>query len=190
MTMAAKRFRLPITIAASAMVGAMIGSPLAGASASVMHKISGADITPHSIAGNRLKPNTVTGAQIKESTLAVVPKATVAESTAPLIWHPLKPTNGWVVAVIVSRAPAFAVSSEGIVYFRGGVDGTSASSNVPFVMPKADWPSGTVAMSDSQGSTFTGKITVTSAGLAEVGLDASDGSYGLTSLDGLQYALG
>lgn len=78
MTMRTKPLHQPALLACAALLGAMIGSPLAGAAASVAHKISGSDIKKASIAGNRMKKDTVTDKQVKESSLKTVPKASKA----------------------------------------------------------------------------------------------------------------
>jgi hypothetical protein len=87
----------------------------------------------HKISGSELKANSVTGKQVKESTLGVVPEAT---SLPPLKWHKLVMQHGWESAQGYRRA-AYAVDAQGIVHFRGAIDGGThgVTDTVAFTLP-------------------------------------------------------
>jgi hypothetical protein len=179
MTTLSKRAHLTVIVASAALVGGMVGSPLAGVAASVAHKID----------GSRLKPNSVTGTQVKESTLGTVPQAKLAKALPTLKWTSVSLINGWEAA---ERFPAVALSSEGIVYMRGAITGSSATDEVAFVLPTAMRPtSGYVLLASDQSVSETGSVFISTDGSVSVRTDPSDPSSDeYASLEGLLFALG
>ncbi len=127
------------SILVASVVGLIVGLALPAAGRAASQLINGASIKEHSIAGNRLKHNTITGKQVKESSLGTVPRA---QTLPPLVWHPIKPINGWAdgsIGTPAYRSPAYAVDAQGLVHFRGTLDG-GLSGTVAFTLPKADLP--------------------------------------------------
>jgi hypothetical protein len=126
-----------VAIAAGGLVVGL-AVPAAGREANLL--INGASIAKHSIAGNRLKANTLTGKQIKESSLGTVPRA---KSLTKLVWHPITLENGWVSGSGGPppnyRSPAYAIDAQGLVHFRGTLEGGVAGTYA-FVLPKAAAP--------------------------------------------------
>jgi len=175
------------SILVAAVVGLIVGLALPAAGRTASQLINGASIKEHSIAGNRLEHNTITGKQVKESSLGIVPRA---RTLSPLVWHPITPINGWADGHIGTpsyRSPAYAVDAQGLVHFRGTLDG-GGSGTVAFTLPKADLPKpGIVVDCPMMASGGKGAVLMfTSKGAAPSPGDASSEDISdLSILDGV-----
>jgi hypothetical protein len=120
-----------ITVVMVAAVALVVGLAAPATAHQLVHKINGSDI----------KANTVTGKQIKESTLAAVPEA---KTLPKLAWHSLALESGWSMSTSgFQRPPAYAVDAQGIIHFRGAIQGTTeAIGHVAFVLPSGLVPAG------------------------------------------------
>jgi hypothetical protein len=175
------------------------------------NSVSSKQIKNSSITSSDVKNNTLTGSDIKESKLGTVPSATSATaaataghagsadnathattadtaSTLPsLTYHPLTLINNWDNYNSPDRIPSYAVDAQGIVHFRGAIEGGSDVN--AFTLPAAIAPGSVVWLTADEVFGTTGRIDIYPDGNVYVEDDPDDAGSGanFTSLDGITY---
>jgi len=172
-------------------------------------------IAAKAVNGSKVATDSLTGAKILESSLGPVPSATnathatssdsatnaghatnadhatTADSVPALNFTNLTLKNGWVGNCPDDGVPAIAKSSEGVVYFRGGVCRTTGTSTNPFAVPAGFAPSAVEYIPVDQNLGATGRIVIRPTGEVFVENDPDHAGSGTTAthLAGASYTL-
>ena len=163
-------------------------------------------IAAKAVNGSKVAADSLTGANILESSLGPVPAATnatsatsatnadhatTADSVPALNFTNLTLKNGWVGNCPDDGVPAIAKSSEGVVYFRGGICRTSGTSTNPFAVPAGFAPSEVEYIAVDQNLGTTGRIVIRPTGEVFVDSDPDHAGSGTTAthLAGASYTL-
>jgi hypothetical protein len=118
--------------------------------------------------------------------------ADIATDVQEVDWEPLTPDNGWAAYGNGTRDPAVAEGPAGVVYFRGAIERTSGTSDIPFDLEPELRPEGLIYLTASQADGATGRIFFDSDGEVHVedDPDHADSGASFTSLEGLSYVVG
>lgn len=160
-------------------------------------------IAAKAVNGSKVAADSLTGAKILESSLGPVPSAAnaghatnadhaaTADSVPALNFTNLALKNGWVGNCPDDGVPAIAKSSEGVVYFRGGICRASGTSTNPFAVPPGFAPSESEYIAVDQNFGATGRIIVRPTGevFVENDPDHAGSGTGATHLAGASYTL-
>jgi hypothetical protein len=104
-----------------------------------------------------------------------------------LVWHNLTLLNGWTNYQGTDRPPAFAVDAQGVVHFRGSLDGDGTSNSQFATLPAGLRPVATVYLAADQCEAATGRIYIIPNGGVFVQDDPAGITCSFTSLDGITY---
>jgi hypothetical protein len=117
--------------------------------------------------------------------------ASAADAVPALGFANLALKNGWVGNCAEDGVPAIAKSSEGVVYFRGGMCRRSGNSTNPFDVPAGFAPDQTEFITVDENLGATGRIEISSNGQVIVDDDPehSGSAAGSTHLSGVSYTL-
>lgn len=117
--------------------------------------------------------------------------ATTADSLPALNFTNLTLKNSWVGNCPDDGVPQIAKSSEGVVYFRGGICRISGSSMNPFAVPAGFAPSHFEYIPVDQNLATTGRIVISPTGEVVVENDPDHAGSGTaaTHLAGASYTL-
>jgi hypothetical protein len=136
-----------------------------------LNTLHNTEIAARTVAGDRLRVNTINRVEV-----------------ADLVWHPLTLINSWTNYNVTLRPPAWALDVQGIVHFRGAIQGGSESHFA--TLPVSIRPKVEVYLSTTLNNAAVGRIDIDTDGAAYADYLVSFASAQLfTSLDGVTYAV-
>jgi hypothetical protein len=117
--------------------------------------------------------------------------ADIASDISALNWEPLTPEHGWTAYGNGTRDPAVAEGPAGVVYFRGAIQRTSGTDDVPFDVEPELRPPALIYLTADQADGATGRISIGPDGEVHVQDDPDHANSGstLTSLEGITYVV-
>ena len=157
-----------------AMIVAMLALVIAvsGSTFAIAQVQNGDDlIATRTLSGDRLRLNTVTGKEVMD-----------------LQWHPLTLLNGWVNYNGDLRPPAWALDVQGVVHFRGAIEGGTTTRFAR--LPLSIRPAVFIYLVTNLNLSALGRIYIAPDGYvyAEAYNSFTD-AQAFTSLDGITYAV-